>query len=136
LDQRLSGKYIEEPIHKIGTGSDRQCSWHVSSLPQYRVRAADLPPETAAVLTALRQLTPQLCLVDLGALAETVRRTLRREACLGWKARLEKSHPLLLLDQPEIDELVRSLAEAETALRQINRGQSQPILIRAAWNTQ
>ena len=88
---------------------------------QYRVRANDLPPDTVAVLAALRQLAGQLRLVDLGALAETVRRALRREACLGWKARLEKSHPLLLLDQPDIDELVRSLAEAETELRQINK---------------
>jgi primosomal replication protein N'' len=88
---------------------------------QYRVRANNLPPDTVAVLAALRQLAGQLRLVDLDALAETVRRALRREACLGWKARLEKSHPLLLLDQPDIDELVRSLAEAETALRQSNK---------------
>jgi primosomal replication protein N'' len=88
---------------------------------QYRVRATSLPPDTLAVLAALRQLAPQLGQIGPDMMTYTVRNSLRREACLGWKARLESVTQLLLLGHQEIEELVRSLAEAEAELRQVNK---------------
>jgi primosomal replication protein N'' len=88
---------------------------------QYRVRAAELPPDTVAVLAALRQLAPELRRVEPDMLNKAVRSVLRREVCLGWKTRLEQANPLLLLERQEIEELVRNLAEAEAALREVNK---------------
>jgi hypothetical protein len=88
---------------------------------QFRVRAGSLAPDAHTVLAALRTLAKGLKDIDAEILEDAVRDVLRREACLGWKARLEALNPILLVEHPEIEGLVRSLADAETELRAINK---------------
>ena len=107
-----TGPVLDPVVAALGT---------LSAYQQYRARAAGLPGDTVAVLAELRQFGLRLRQIDPAMLADTVRNALRREACLGWKERLEGINPLLLLEHLEIEELVRSLAEAEAELRQVNR---------------
>jgi hypothetical protein len=109
---RATGPVLEPLVSALGT---------LPAYQQYRVRARDLTPETAALLAALRLLGPELRRVPRDNLSEAVRRVLRREACLGWKTRLEQMSPPLLLERSEIAERVRSLAKAEAALRELNK---------------
>ena len=88
---------------------------------QYRGRAERLPQEVHLVLAAVRRLAPALRAIDQDGLEDAIRRLLRREACLGWKTELEAADPIFLIEHPEIEGLVRSLAEAETELRTINK---------------
>ncbi|MEQ1611437.1 MAG: AAA domain-containing protein [Hyphomicrobiaceae bacterium] len=88
---------------------------------QFRVRADRLSPDVHAVLAAMRSLAPELRAVDTDDLEAAIRRLLRREACLGWKAGFESVYPILLVEYPEVEGLVRSLAEAEAELRAINK---------------
>jgi len=88
---------------------------------QYRGRADRLPQEVYTVLAAMRRLAPALRAIDQDGLEDVIRELLRREACLGWKAALEAADPIFLVEHPEIEGLVRSLAEAEAELRTINK---------------
>ena len=88
---------------------------------QFRVRADRLSPEVHAVLAAMRSLAPELRATEQNGLEDTIRRLLRREACLGWKAGFEAANPILLVEHREVEGLVRALAEAEAELRSINK---------------
>jgi hypothetical protein len=94
------------------------------TLPAYqrfRARTSDLSPECLASFAALREHAPRLKLLAFEALPDAVRLALLREACLGWKSRLERLNPILLVERSENEELVRSLAQAEAELRQVNK---------------
>jgi primosomal replication protein N'' len=93
----------------------------LAAYQQFRVRADHLSPEVLRVLGALRSLAPELRAVYQDGLEDVLRLLLRREACLGWKAGFEASYPILLVEHPEVEGLVRSLAEAEAELRTINK---------------
>lgn len=54
-------------------------------------------------------------------LLKRVRRVIRREACLAWKSTLETNEPVLTISKEEINYKVKSLAEAEEQLRNLNR---------------
>ena len=54
-------------------------------------------------------------------LLKRIRRVIRREACLAWKSTLETYEPVLTISKEEINYKVKSLAEAEEQLRNLNR---------------
>ncbi|MBX9569163.1 MAG: DUF4011 domain-containing protein [Candidatus Obscuribacterales bacterium] len=54
-------------------------------------------------------------------LLKRIRRIIRREACLAWKSTLETNEPVLTISKEEINYKVKSLAEAEEQLRNLNR---------------
>jgi hypothetical protein len=93
----------------------------LSAYQQFRLRADRLAPEVLGVFRALRGLASKLRAINQDNLEDVLRHLLRREACLGWKAGFEASYPILLVEHPEVEGLVRSLAEAEAELRTINK---------------
>jgi hypothetical protein len=73
------------------------------------------------LLALLRERETELAQIPGTELEHTVRRLFRREACLGWKQRIEQAHPELLCQQAETQAKVTDLAEADRQIRQLNR---------------
>jgi primosomal replication protein N'' len=88
---------------------------------RFRARARQLDPEVIAMFAALRPHVKALGSLSAEQLEATVRRIIKREALLAWKARTEQAHPSLLLQRQEIQRKVTSLEVAEKELRAINR---------------
>ena len=94
------------------------------TLPAYqhfRARAPELSPESLTTFAILREHAHKLKSLASEALPNALRQALLREACLGWKSRLERVNPILLAERAEMEDLVRSLGQAETELRQVNK---------------
>ena len=88
---------------------------------RFRIRAATISPEAMRVFAALRGREAALRAVPAEALEDLVRRTLRREALLAWKGRVEATRPELLLEREEIERKVKSLAELDRGMRALNK---------------
>ena len=73
------------------------------------------------VFAALRGREAALRAVPAEALEDFVRRTLRREALLAWKGRIENARPELLFEREEIERKVATLAELDREMRELNR---------------
>src|SRR5262249_35113376 len=93
----------------------------VAPYQRFRVRAREQSVFVRSVFATLRPIAPWLNDVNPEALTDTVSRLIRREACLAWKTRLEHADQRLLCEHEEIEKLVRSLSQAETELRDVNR---------------
>jgi hypothetical protein len=93
----------------------------LNSFQQFRARATRLGPDDFRIFNALHAKRHLLEALAPEYVGPVVRRTLVREALLGWKERLEREHPSLLLQREEIEQKVRRLAEIDTALRLQNR---------------
>lgn len=87
----------------------------------FRGRASLLGAEELELLALLRQRQAQLDALAPEQLEAAVRRLLNREARLGWKHRIEQTHPELLYGQDETQAKVASLAQADTRMRELNR---------------
>ena len=88
---------------------------------RFRARVPGLPAKAMEVFAVLRQLEASLRLVPAGDLEGVVRRTLRREALLGVKGRLENVHPELLFGRDELLGKTASLAALDVQMRDLNR---------------
>jgi hypothetical protein len=88
---------------------------------RFRARVHGLDPEALAVFAALRDGEDALRALPVATLEDQVRRVIRREALLGWKARMEQTRPELLLERQEIERRVKSLADCDRAMRELNR---------------
>ncbi|MGZ3458627.1 MAG: AAA domain-containing protein [Archangium sp.] len=88
---------------------------------RFRARARGLDPESLAVFAALRSRADALDALAPERLSEEVRRIVRREALLGWKARLEQAWPELLLERQELAQKVQILAECDRQMRALNQ---------------
>ncbi|WP_456016520.1 AAA domain-containing protein [Methylorubrum populi] len=93
----------------------------LSAFQRFRTRAAALDAESLAAFSALRPHADVLNRAPAGALDEVVRATLRREALLGWKTRIETEHPELSVDMAETGRKVANLARLDTEMRDLNR---------------
>ena len=93
----------------------------LAAYQRFRSRLPGLPSEAARVFAALRQMESQLALVPEADLDGTVRRTLRREALLAVKGRLEASCPELLYERGELEAKVAALAVLDREMRALNR---------------
>ena len=93
----------------------------VAAYQRFRTRAAGLPPEAMAAFAALRLSEALLGGVPSLDLDGVVRRTLRREALLASKGRIEAASPELLYEPGEIESKVTALASLDSELRSLNR---------------
>ncbi len=96
----------------------------LSTLPayqQFRARASKVGPEAMAVFKELRPHDQKLAPLRPDDLISVVRRTVRKEALLAWKSRIEHEYPDLLCERTEIEAKQRKLADLESILRQKNR---------------
>jgi primosomal replication protein N'' len=94
---------------------------HVSAYLRFRARAVHLAPSTLAVFRVLRAAASALANLQDAELNHEVRRTIRREALLAWKARMEVETPSLLLEAAELEAKVSALATADDQMRTANR---------------
>ncbi|MHC9084888.1 AAA domain-containing protein [Luteimonas sp. RIT-PG2_3] len=121
--------WVAQLRHAIDLGHDTRASLAdiVQALPQlaayqqFRVRATALGAEDLAFLAQLREHEAVLDRVPVERLETEVRRLLNREARLGWKLRMERAQPALLLDADEAAAKVAALAQADAQMRQLNR---------------
>lgn len=93
----------------------------LAAYQRFRARVPGLLPEAVQAFAALRQLESQLALVPEADLDGVVRRTLRREALLAAKGRLETTHPELLFGREELEAKVAALAALDAEMRALNR---------------
>lgn len=93
----------------------------LSAFQRFRLRASALPSEAMSIFTVLRQWEDQLHDVPRAELDAVVRRTIRREALLSWKGRLEASLPELLVEAGEVEQKVASLAVLDREVLALNR---------------
>lgn len=94
---------------------------HLRAYQAFRSRAATLPVsqlEVFAVLSGHREQLAQVPATDLGSY---LRNVISREALLGWKSKLENSHPELLVSQSEIEAKTNDLENQNLELKRINR---------------
>lgn len=88
---------------------------------RYRARAAGLPAGVQQTFGVLRQSDSLLGAVPLAELDGVVRRTIRREALLASKGRLEAVHPELLYEREEIEAKVAALGKLDSEMRELNK---------------
>ncbi|PDT32288.1 histidine kinase [Rhizobium sp. L9] len=88
---------------------------------RFRIRANGLPQLALEIFKLLRPRGEDLARLQPNSLDEEVRKVIRREAMLAWKARLENDDPRLLYEAAELDAKIRSVGEAEKAMRRANR---------------
>lgn len=94
---------------------------HLAAYQRFRVRATVLGAADLAFLAQLREHEAVLDRVPGDRLEAEIRRLLNREARLGWKLRMERTQPALLLDPDEATAKVAALAQADAQMRQLNR---------------
>lgn len=88
---------------------------------QFRLRAQQLEPAAMPVFAALRAADEKLRRLPRQRLEEVVRRTLRREALLAFKGRLESQRHELHFEPRDLERRVEALAELDGELRELNR---------------
>lgn len=93
----------------------------LAAYQQFRIRAAQLSTANLNFLAHLRELETVLDGVPSEGLEASIRRLINREARLGWKLRIERSQPALLLGKDEAAAKIASLAQADAQMRQLNR---------------
>lgn len=93
----------------------------LDAFQRFRARAATLDGPTVSTLATLRPYEWDLRRGPGGAVEEAVRATIRREALLGWKARLEAARPELATDLQEVARKVAALARLDEEMRDLNR---------------
>ena len=88
---------------------------------RFRARASQLDPSTLAAFAKMGAIRKTLDGLPAGELEATVRRVIRIEGRLAWKARLEQAHPALLLDAGELEGKAQLLASSDHDLRAFNK---------------
>jgi hypothetical protein len=87
----------------------------------FRSRAQSFKPLAFQVLAVMRTTDAVWRRVASGQLAEEFRRTIWREALLGWKDAMEQQCPSLKMERTEFESKVRLLGELEVKMREANR---------------
>ncbi|MDR0635127.1 MAG: DUF4011 domain-containing protein [Azoarcus sp.] len=106
----------QAPLNRIGDALPTLAAYQ-----QFRTRARHLSAEALEVFAIMRGHEEALSALPPGDLDAAVRRLINREARLGWKRRMEQDNPALLLDRTETAAKIRSLAEADQKMRELNR---------------
>lgn len=99
----------------------RNATPRLSTFQRFRLRASALPEVALRVFAVLREWHDQLEDVARPDLDALVRRTVRREALLSWKGRLEATTPELLPEPEEIRQKVISLSVLDQEVLNLNR---------------
>nr|WP_239005998.1 AAA domain-containing protein [Burkholderia territorii] len=106
----------QAPLNRIGDALPTLVAYQ-----QFRTRARHVTAEALDVFAIMRDHEDALTRVLPEHLDETVRRSINREARLGWKRRMEHDTPELLLDQSETAAKIEALAAADEEMRRLNR---------------
>jgi primosomal replication protein N'' len=93
----------------------------LSAFQRFRLRATALQPEVLRIFAMLREWQGKFDKVSQADLDPMVRRTIRREALLAWKGRIEVTQPQLLVEAGEILQKVTSLAALDREVLVLNR---------------
>ncbi|MBM3837922.1 MAG: hypothetical protein FJ398_08145 [Verrucomicrobia bacterium] len=93
----------------------------VAAYQTFRVRAQNLSALAFRILAVMRESERLWSGVRPDSLAVEFRRTLWREALLGWKDTMERTRPQLVMDRAECESKVRLLSELEINMREANR---------------
>jgi hypothetical protein len=89
----------------------------LKAFQEFRARTTRVSPDDLRIFSAIHPRRAALEALAPEEIEPTVRRSLSREAHLGWKERMEREHPSLLLRREEIEQKVRRLSAVEEALR-------------------
>ena len=87
----------------------------------FRPRAQDLPSEALELFALMRHHLAIFAEVPNTALDDELRRVLRREARLAWKADLEARYPVLLEEEGDLRRKAQQLAQKLATMREHNR---------------
>jgi primosomal replication protein N'' len=119
------GRCTEAILH--GAPSESTLPSIVAELPtlqsyqRFRARVDELGCDALRVFSILRNNEDALRNLPQAALEDAVRSTIRREALLAWKARVEGTTPELFLEREETKSKISSLASLDKEMRRINR---------------
>lgn len=87
----------------------------------FRGRAKQLSPHAIKVLGVLRSKESRLDALRASELENALRRTITREARLGWKVAMEQSCPELMLERSELANKIAALEGFDQGMRKLNR---------------
>ncbi|WP_177282486.1 AAA domain-containing protein [Devosia enhydra] len=99
----------------------RDSAPRLNAFQRFRLRATALQPEVLRVFAMLREWQDQFDDVPQSELDPLFRRTVRREALLAWKGRIEATQPQLLVEAGEIQQKVTSLAALDREVLGLNK---------------
>jgi hypothetical protein len=88
---------------------------------RFRMLASGFSANAIRAFAAIRRRQDELKAIAPSEVDETVRRTLKREALLAWKGRMEAIRPELLADGSQILRKVETLATLDREMRDQNR---------------
>lgn len=93
---------------------------HLSAYQRFRARSKQMSPKVLEIFRNLRTCADSLRKIGDIELDVEVRRTIRRESRLAWKARLELNYPELMYGTSELRAKAEALADADAAMRRLN----------------
>ena len=128
----MKDQWITEAERKIRAGGSNSGVLHglsgamptLRAFQVFRTQSVRLSPLHFKIFRALARVRSSLVVMrsdSVVSLTEAVRRTIRREALLAWKARLEARYPELLVTDHAVAAKVASLAQLDEELRALNR---------------
>ena len=129
LEAWFEDHWLGEATNAIDTGQSTQSLVepirgaipHISSYQRFRLRASALPSNALQAFSLLREWQDQLEDVERSEIDGLVRRTIKREALLAWKGRLESTTPELLFEPDELRQKVVSLSSLDNEVLALNR---------------
>ncbi len=93
----------------------------LSSFQQFRLKVKLLDKRCLAILALCDKRRAEFAKVSRDELRNTIKATVRKEACVEWKSALENGNSVLLLEADELEHRIKSLSEATSALTQMNK---------------
>lgn len=112
----LAGEVVIQPIVKVYGDID-----HLEIYQRFSLRSKALNSIAFQVFAELRELESELLKVPANQLGHRLAKTVRREAYLGWKLRIEETIPSLLIGKTELAEKISTLAELDEQKSNLNR---------------
>ncbi|WP_037992682.1 AAA domain-containing protein [Teredinibacter turnerae] len=104
---------------------------NLCNFQRFKLRSKDKDKLIFEVFKELRVFGNSLKSIPKTDLGRLVSRSMRREALLGWKLRIEENIPSLLIGKTEMEEKIASLAELDEQKTHLNQ-----ILLGIDWETQ
>ncbi|WP_440120851.1 protein kinase domain-containing protein [Tenacibaculum sp. Ill] len=96
---------------------------HFIPYQKFRIRLGGKPQQdiTLHLLTILRNYEEQIAQYTSERWSKIIRKTIRREGLLGWKQRIEKQTPALLMADSDVDQNVQLLENNLAEIKALNK---------------
>lgn len=96
---------------------------HFIPYQKFRIRLGDKPQQnnTLQLLAIFRDYEDQITQYTSERWSKIIQKTIRREGLLGWKQRIEKQTPVLLMADSEIDQNVQLLENDLAEIKALNK---------------